>query len=377
MTDSDDIHRPTPEFRASLEREIGRAYRAELLFADRSDRRRRVALIAGLAAGAVFTLTVGLILGASTSYASAEELTVRQRVATASAVELGHRFAALRMQLARTSFERVKADFDRGKASDSALHAAQAEVDSTRANLSKLELTLRDARDTMPLPRPTFALIRFPFGGASTNAVNCAPAPAAVNASSTQEPVIPTVELPVASTKSVETFGVLVNVRELPGGKLLVNDGGRRQVKLLESTLAPGKVIIDSARGSTAFNYGGRPTALDPFVGDSTLFVNQARIVSVIDGNGGLTRALALTNAVDADYMSRAGADSLSRIIWQGPANVTRTPANDIPPVAADSAPILRGDLVALTQRHDRLCLSPRYPKRRGGSGRGEIAVHQ
>src|SRR5262245_6807057 len=135
MSNIDDSHRPTPEFRASLDREIARAHRAELLFADRSDRRRRIGMIAGLAAGAVVTLTIGLVLGASTSYASAEVVTERQRAATENAVARSQEFAALRMRLARTNYDRVKSDVEKGSASSEQLRVAQSELDSARASV--------------------------------------------------------------------------------------------------------------------------------------------------------------------------------------------------------------------------------------------------
>ncbi|HEY4303538.1 MAG TPA: hypothetical protein VGM82_03680 [Gemmatimonadaceae bacterium] len=341
---------PTPEFRSALERRIVLAYRAE---AGVGARRSRVspAMVAGLAAGAVFMLTMGLILGASTSYASAESLNERQRAATVSAVEAGERFVRLRMQLARTNYERVKADVDRGKAARVMLDSAQLQVDSARAGLAKLDVGLQDARDTMPIPRPTFALLRFSLGNAAPveRAACVAPAAQSVIADASKEPTVPMVELPSATTKSAETFGVIVNVREIGGGRLLVDDGGNRQVKVLESNLTGGRVLMDSARGTTATTYGGRPTSLNPFAGDSTMFANQASIISVIDPSGNLTRALALPNPKDAEpvWQRRAGVDSLSRIIFQGNADIVRAAGEDQPPVVSDSVAIVRADLVA------------------------------
>src|SRR5438552_283515 len=76
MNEFNDHDRPTPEFRASLDREIARAFRSERQFepAARTSRTRRLGMVIGLAMGAVITLTIGLVLGASTGYASAEVL---------------------------------------------------------------------------------------------------------------------------------------------------------------------------------------------------------------------------------------------------------------------------------------------------------------
>jgi hypothetical protein len=85
LTDGNDPHLPPDEFRASLRHELKRAYRAESQFGgDRVGRARRIGVAIGLAAGAVFTLTLGLVLGASTSHASAESLGGRYRDTTAN-----------------------------------------------------------------------------------------------------------------------------------------------------------------------------------------------------------------------------------------------------------------------------------------------------
>ena len=81
MTDFMSDHRPSPEFRASLEREIARAFRSETQFGH-SRRTRRLGMMIGMAAGAVVMLTIGLVLGVRTGYASAEGLDERQRDAT-------------------------------------------------------------------------------------------------------------------------------------------------------------------------------------------------------------------------------------------------------------------------------------------------------
>src|SRR5215471_2890818 len=80
MNDDMTNHEPTPEFRASLEREIARAWRSEMQFdpPSMSRRTRRVAVVTGIAAGAVVMLTLGMVLGATTGYASAGEI-VKER----------------------------------------------------------------------------------------------------------------------------------------------------------------------------------------------------------------------------------------------------------------------------------------------------------
>src|SRR6185369_5885028 len=103
MTDHDDQHVPTPEFRASLKRELQRAYRAETQFdAPRVARARRIGIAIGLAAGAVMTLTLGLVLGAVTGYASAKELAMTPSAATTTLASR-RQFAATRLDVARAN----------------------------------------------------------------------------------------------------------------------------------------------------------------------------------------------------------------------------------------------------------------------------------
>ena len=75
MSDFND-HIPTPEFRSALEREITRAFRSETQFGH-AQRTRRLAMVVGMAAGAVMMLTIGLVLGVRTGYASAEGIESR------------------------------------------------------------------------------------------------------------------------------------------------------------------------------------------------------------------------------------------------------------------------------------------------------------
>ena len=74
MTDDPTNHEPTPEFRAFLEREVVRAWRRDVRFGAPAIPHRNwgVAKVAGLAASAIAMLVTGLVLGASTGYASAE-----------------------------------------------------------------------------------------------------------------------------------------------------------------------------------------------------------------------------------------------------------------------------------------------------------------
>src|SRR4051812_17326336 len=72
---------------------------------------------------------------------------------------------------------------------------------------------------------------------------------------------------PTIRTSAV-TFGSVSSVRRLSDGRVLVNAATRRQVVLLDSTLANAIVIIDSAGGRDN-SYGMRTGGIIPYRGDS------------------------------------------------------------------------------------------------------------
>jgi hypothetical protein len=161
---------------------------------------------------------------------------------------------------------------------------------------------------------------------------------------------VPVVALPNASVTSADRFGTIMNVRELPGGKLLVDDGKNRLVKLLTPALATERIVLDSSLAAPN-SYGNFPLALIPYLGDSTLYpsVNKARAVLVIDPSGNITRALAMPNQRDLALLRRVAVDDRGRIIFMAFPPVTRQPATGVPPALSDSAPLLRADLAART----------------------------
>jgi hypothetical protein len=84
---------------------------------------------------------------------------------------------------------------------------------------------------------------------------------------------------------------------------VLVNDPGRRQVVLLDSTLASAKVVVDSAGGVNM--YGTNPGALIPFAADSTLFVDRAASAFlVIAPNGEVTRVMSMPPGNAVQYLT-------------------------------------------------------------------------
>src|SRR6185436_14145686 len=96
---------------------------------------------------------------------------------------------------------------------------------------------------------------------------------------------------PLAKTST--TLGAVLGVRELPGGRLLVNDAGRRQIKVFDATLATTTVAQDSVEGLSN-SYGPRPAEIVRYLGDSTLFTEiVTRDVLVLDASGKVARVIA------------------------------------------------------------------------------------
>jgi hypothetical protein len=294
MTEFDDTpqHVPTPEFRAALKRELGRAYRAEQQFGVPRTRGRRVGLVIGLAAGGVFTLTVGLVLGAATGYASAENVSARQREATVNAVTSRRQFAAMRLDLARENYDAVRRDFEAGRATADAVRSAKAEVDTMEASVSRVETDL-EARveagaPASAAPSSGLSLLKGPMRNAIT-ALTCGAVAASAQTTPAQQGV-PVITVTPAVAKTTTALGAVLGVRELSDGKLLVNDAGRRQIKIFDPALTSATVGLDSAAG-TSNSYGPRRAQIFPYLGDTTALAEiLANDVLLLDRAGHVAR---------------------------------------------------------------------------------------
>ncbi len=274
MTDVHDPHTPTPDFRAALRSQLRRSYRADLRFDEpaRGGYGRHVGMVVGIAAGGVFTLAVGLVLGASTGYASAA--------------------------------------IDRNTHRDS--------TSSPRSALSILT--------SVPMK--------------SALAMTCS---AVANAPAEQQGV-PVVSVSPVLAKTSTTLGAVLGVRELPGGRLLVNDAGRRQIKTFDSTFANVSITLDSTPGSSN-SYFATPSNIARYLGDSTLFSNnREQALLVLDNMGRVARAVALPPIQGSEYAFERQfpvprvADNIGRLLAEGG---TRIRGGEV----ADSTLVLRADL--------------------------------
>ncbi|MEO7998987.1 MAG: hypothetical protein ABI852_16160 [Gemmatimonadaceae bacterium] len=109
----------------------------------------------------------------------------------------------------------------------------------------------------------------------------------------TTQSTVPVRELS-APVISKQTFSNIFNVRQIADGQVLVNDGLRRQVVLLDAKLAPSRVVLDSVTSPNGERYGAVAAPLLAYLGDSSLFVDrEAQALLVIDPNGKIVRTVA------------------------------------------------------------------------------------
>ena len=152
---------------------------------------------------------------------------------------------------------------------------------------------------------------------------------------------------------SKELLGSATLARQLRNGSIIVNDGAKRRLLLLDSTLQGSVIIADSTSGAIN-GYGQRPGALIPYLADSTLYLDAtAGSLLVIDPIGKVMRVMAPPRPADNNILSSTatgfpGFDSKGRMVYRTayPRSVQqlRDGSIQVSP-AADSAPIIRVDL--------------------------------
>jgi len=136
-----------------------------------------------------------------------------------------------------------------------------------------------------------------------------------------QTPAVRLINAPDAS--SPHTFGMVSAIRQLPGGKVLVNDGIKRQLTLLDASLGGATIVADSVSG-TASSYGVRPGGLIAYFADSTLFVDPAGLsMFVIDPAGKIARVASVPRSQDApalgsNLLGNPGLDGKGRLVYRG-----------------------------------------------------------
>jgi hypothetical protein len=349
MMEPNELHTPTPEFRASLERELKRAYRAEQQFDPfhhaHTSRIRHLGVLIGIAAGAVIILTTGLVLGMNTDRASAEGLAASQRDALATTIATSRQFAASRLDIARAHYDSVRRAYEAGRATQAALENAKREVDSMEANAARVEVDAKTA--SLPAPRSCLSILRAAPVKNALAALACGAA-AAPPTTATRQPGIPIIGVTAPLVRTTMTFGAVLGVRELSDGRLLVNDAGRHRLWMVAPGLASAKAALDSAPG-TSSSYGSQPGQIIRYLADSTIFRGgYGEPVLMLDANGRVTRAIALPDHDDGatpfpvPFPAPTAADDRGRLYASGG---TRVHGENGVGVTADSVLLLRADL--------------------------------
>jgi hypothetical protein len=168
-----------------------------------------------------------------------------------------------------------------------------------------------------------------------------------------------------AASLSTEPFGAITSVHELPDGRILVNDGTRRRLLLMDTSLTTVRVVLDSL-SEIAHSYGTRAGTLLPWRGDSILFLDPAAFALVVlDPNAQMARVRSVWRAQDVNWLTSAagmygfpGLDAKGRIVYRVPAQpappaVRPPPGVPYFPPQPDSAFIVAVDLD--TRRADTL----------------------
>ncbi len=292
MNEQNDMHEPTPEFRDSLKRELRRAYRVEQQFGPSSGGTAgRLGVIIGIAAGAVISLTLGLVVGASTGSASAEALAVNQREAIATSIATTRQFADSRLTMARANYDSIRRLFAVGQATKAALDMARKEVDSMEANVARVEV---DAKSVNTQPPTCLSILKAAPVRNALTAMVCGAVAASGQTSPKPQSGVPIFSVSAPLARTATSLGAVLGVRELSDGRLIVNDAGRRQLKIFDGPLAAATVALDSAPGGSN-SYGPQPVMMFPYFGDSTVvssFVERSALV--LDRDGHVARAMAL-----------------------------------------------------------------------------------
>ena len=172
-----------------------------------------------------------------------------------------------------------------------------------------------------------------------------------------QAPAVRLINQPDAVTKPI--IGTAAAVRQLPGGRLLVNDIQKRQLLMFDQTLGNVTIVADSVTGGSNA-YGPGPGAIIPFFADSTLFVDPRDLsMFVIDPAGGISRVAAVPRSQDAgmlgsNIIGSPALDSKGRIVYRaGLARIMTPPGArggagmPMMPDFPDSSAIIRVDLTS------------------------------
>jgi len=166
-----------------------------------------------------------------------------------------------------------------------------------------------------------------------------------------------------AAIATSEAMRAISAVRQLPGGRLLVNDPASRRVVMLDSMMKIIKVVADTT-SATQNAYGLRGGGILPWRGDSTLFLDPASLsMLVLDPDGEIKRVMAAPRPDDVfslvgGALGYPGFDARGRLVYRatglnfprrggggGGGGGAGGGANLQPPSFPDTTPLVRFDL--------------------------------
>ena len=162
--------------------------------------------------------------------------------------------------------------------------------------------------------------------------------------------IAPIIDLPAAKTKTPTTLGGVLGIRETGGGKVLVNDAGRRRLLLYDTTLTIARVVFDSVDG-VPNRYGRIGLPLIPYVGDSSLMADLTggpQTLLVLDADGKIARTLALPVPDAGSFMQGlSGTDTNGNLVYVVSGRIKMPPAGTVgaQDFFVDSYPLMRADL--------------------------------
>ncbi len=174
------------------------------------------------------------------------------------------------------------------------------------------------------------------------------------------QPAVPMRDLSNPEATSMVGFGNIFGVRALPSGKLLVNDGVRRQLVVLDDKMSTRTVVIDSVvEGGQS--YGPRASPIIAYLGDSTLFVDGTSLsLLVLDQNGKVAHVMSAPKPSDLRFLAGAasGIDSKGNLLYRAPLIMNANRSSSGPPTPGqattmpappDSASIVRANFDSRT----------------------------
>jgi hypothetical protein len=155
-------------------------------------------------------------------------------------------------------------------------------------------------------------------------------------------------------TKSPSSVQSIASTRELPRGRVLVNDTVARRLYLFDSTLRGRMAMLDSIEAARN-SYGDSRGGMIAYRADSTLFASPSLVsMLVIDPAGKATRLAVGPTPVEMLFLAGGpfgtpGFDSRGRLVYRGSARdltTPRPPETRSPYPERDSAPILGLNLI-------------------------------